>query len=330
MKPIDRILITCCQRDFWLTRICVASIRYWYPDIPIGLIKDTSLGDFSTVELEEVWKVSSVLAPDPPRGCYTKLEAFHLPGRERILMLDSDIVFLGRVLELLEARDEDFVVNWGGTRPLSDEEKRRYASNGYYDMDRLREFLPGFVVPDYFFNAGQMLITTSLVPRERVEGWLKGTPPRQAVRHSEFVFCEDQGILNIVLGGMAQEGRCSLGICDFVRWSIHPEMVRSIDLGEIRERRGIPALLHWAERKSFFKSGLIRGDILGFFEDYYYSRITQGEWKRNCRLFRRARKQVPSRTLKLIALSGKKIDLLKLARAERRRAPEADTEAFIR
>ena len=41
MKPIDRIIIACCERDFWLTRICVASIRYWYPEIPIGLLAIT-------------------------------------------------------------------------------------------------------------------------------------------------------------------------------------------------------------------------------------------------------------------------------------------------
>ena len=37
---IDSIVIACFKKDLHLMRICVASIRYWYPDVDIWLLKD--------------------------------------------------------------------------------------------------------------------------------------------------------------------------------------------------------------------------------------------------------------------------------------------------
>ena len=55
---IEAIYIPCTRGDFRLTRICVASIRYWYSDIPIVLIKDLMNGDFDTTEVEKHFNVS--------------------------------------------------------------------------------------------------------------------------------------------------------------------------------------------------------------------------------------------------------------------------------
>lgn len=330
MKRIDRIIVVCCERDFWLTRICVASIRHWYPDMPVGLIKDVSLGDFDTRELESHWDVSVVAVPDPPRGPFTKFEAFHLPGRERILLLDSDTVFLGRFLEILEEHEEDFVVNWGGTEPLPVETRRKYALDGYYHPEKLQAMVPDFEIPDYFFNTGHMVVTTSVLPRERVAGWLAGHPPKESVCCPGVLLKYDQGLLNVLLVQMRRRGECTLGLCDFVRWSIHREMVWDIELERIRARRGYPGLLHWAELKTSHKTGFIRGDLLGFYEDLYYSRIPDGEWKRNFRLLRRVRRQAPLRVRKIMEMTNKSMDFRELLRLEARPSKEANPYAFIR
>lgn len=328
MRSIDRIIITCWRGDFWLTRICIASIRYWYPEIPIGLLKDTSQGEFSTTEVETIWNVSVVAAPNPPRGIFTKLEAFYLPGRQRILLLDSDTLFLGRILDFLAGHEEDFVGNWGGTRPLTREEKFRYAKNGYYDLKIVREKLPDFDPPDYFFNSGHLLITSSLFPRERFESWLSGSPPAQTAPFPPFLG-RDQGLMNLILAQLQQEGKCSLGHCDFVRYSIHKEMVWDFEIEQLKTPAGYPFLIHWAQEKPFHKTGMIRADLLGFFENFYYSRIPQGEWKRAYRLLRRARKEIRPGVLKLISLSRKRVDLEKLICSERNPGKEPDPTAYI-
>ena len=49
---VSRVYVSGYAKDLHLVRICIASIRYWYPDITIYLLKDTSQGDFDTEELE--------------------------------------------------------------------------------------------------------------------------------------------------------------------------------------------------------------------------------------------------------------------------------------
>ena len=41
---IDAVYIACYKYDLRFTRILVASIRHWYPEIPIYLIKDRFYG----------------------------------------------------------------------------------------------------------------------------------------------------------------------------------------------------------------------------------------------------------------------------------------------
>jgi len=329
MKPIERIIVVCCARDFWLTRICVASIRYWYPEIPIGLLKDVSLGDFKTSELEKYWNVSIAGAPDPPRADFTKVEPFYLPGHQRILVLDSDIIFLGRLLETLEKHNEDFVVNWRRTERLSAEEKKKCASDGYYDVENLRKYLPDFEPPDFFFNTGQLVLTSSILQRNDFESWLVGAPPWQSVNCPEALFKFDQGLLNLLLTRMGRAGQCTIGICDFVKWSRHRDMVWPFELDKLKSREGYPFLIHWAEHKPFHKTGFVRGDLLGFFEDYYYSRVPAGSWKRTYRLIRRAQTSIPERTRRVAALMRKRIDLRKLILQESHPTKEPNTTAFL-
>ena len=54
---IEGVVISCYRFDLHLTRLCVASLRFWYPEIPIWLLKDSRYGDFSTREIESYWNV---------------------------------------------------------------------------------------------------------------------------------------------------------------------------------------------------------------------------------------------------------------------------------
>src|SRR5215470_12465108 len=108
---IDRIYIAGHRLDLHFTQCCVASIRRWYPHIPITLIKDESCGSYSTEDLKHYWNVDCFKTPRKLLGFgFGKLEALFLPTKERCLILDSDIVFVGKVLEALEHYEEDFIV----------------------------------------------------------------------------------------------------------------------------------------------------------------------------------------------------------------------------
>jgi hypothetical protein len=71
---IEGVIISSYRYDVALTRICVASIRYWYPDIPIWLVKDRHYGDFSTREIEKHWRAQ--VYPDREKTWHFPLLAF--------------------------------------------------------------------------------------------------------------------------------------------------------------------------------------------------------------------------------------------------------------
>ena len=51
---ITKVVVAAYKKDFWLAEICLSSIRYWYPDIPVAIAYDYSKGpiDFSLVKKE--------------------------------------------------------------------------------------------------------------------------------------------------------------------------------------------------------------------------------------------------------------------------------------
>ncbi|HEU4634159.1 MAG TPA: hypothetical protein VFS22_09255, partial [Flavisolibacter sp.] len=146
---IDKVYVFCCKKDLYLTRICVASIRYWNESVPIEFVKDLSRGNFDTSELERRFHVS--VAPLEYRNLrfYSKLYPFMKPTGERVLLVDSDIVWTGDILESLEPFDEDMVVE--GYAPQDAETE---IQQWFFDLKKLKATYPDYEYPGYLFNCG--------------------------------------------------------------------------------------------------------------------------------------------------------------------------------
>jgi hypothetical protein len=286
---IEHVYVLGHRHDLRFTQCCVASIRRWYPEIPISLLKDESRGAYDTSELESAWNVRAV-QPVPPRG-WAKLEPLFLPGRQRCLILDSDIVFAGRVIDTLEAVDADFVVEAWGSVP------ERTALD-YYDPSALAELDPEFVFPGYTFNAGQLVATTGVLQREDFEPFVRFGDQPEPNRPDVFRG-QDQGLLNYVLQKKAQLGELTLERVPFMVWG--PTLRR----GQIRTRNltddsPYRCLVHWAGGKARLLRFVPRSGLLRHFEAYYYSRIPAGRrtraWRSARRLWRIASGQEPLHT----------------------------------
>jgi hypothetical protein len=268
MGKITHVFVGCHQGDQILARICVASVRYWYPDIPIYLVKDEGTEPFSTDEMERHWRVS-VLPQDSARarGLMNKFRMLFCPLRGRGLYIDSDIVLLGRVLQTLEAHDEDFLIAGERAADLSG----RDIESWYYDWIALQRLDPSFRFPEFCFNAGQYAWTLGAVTAQDFDGIVSRTDEVRLLRPDVFR-CGDQGALNYVVQKKVQEGRLRLGRPDFAKW-IHDPVSATYRIDKIREGVGYPLLLHWAGGKPFSISRMPRADLLRFYEDFYYSRI---------------------------------------------------------
>ena len=111
-KSVDCIYLAASSRDGRLTRICVASIRYFYPQVPIKLLAGDILERGLAKELQKYWNVHVVDLPVGEYGWgFIKLEPLFGPAGQRFMVLDSDTVSAGKVLEHRAQSDAPFVVD---------------------------------------------------------------------------------------------------------------------------------------------------------------------------------------------------------------------------
>jgi hypothetical protein len=269
---IEAVVISCYRFDLYLTRLSVASIRQWYPHIPILLLKDCQYGDFSTAELERYWNVQIYPGRQKKLGWgFGKLELMTETPARRLLLLDSDTVFTGRVLDRLEAFDHDLVVDKEDFSPAAIEVQ-------FFPVERVRQLDPQFDFPGYGFNTGQMVATTGRISRADFDGLLDWRA-RTVIRRDIFQKGE-QGLFNYVVLRKAARHELTIHREDFMVWPGEASRVAHIRLADLTAADPRPAqVIHWAGLgwgKTLDE--MPRADLLLHFEELYYSRIPRGRW----------------------------------------------------
>ena len=274
---VDRIYLAACARDARLTRICLASIRYFHPEAPIQILAGDILQSGLAQELRKYWDVEIA---DLPRGDFgwglVKLEPLFGPPGQRFLVMDVDTVFTGRVLDLRAESDAPFLVD---DEQLSDADFKRL----YYDWDRLAAIDPATQPARTAFNVGQWFGTAGLVRREDFDRWVEWTLPRR-LRYPDLFMGGDQGVMNCVvlrreaLDGLQIERRT------IMRWPGNG--MDGLDAASVAAGTAPPLVVHWAGMKATFLRDMVGGDLLQFFEDHYYSRMPAGAVRRRLDLCR--------------------------------------------
>jgi hypothetical protein len=275
--PVDVIYLAACSRDARLTRICVASIRYFYPDVPIKILAGDILQHGLAEELQKYWNVG---VADLPRGDYgwglVKIEPLFGPPGQRFMVCDVDTVFTGGVLDRRAQSDAPF---WVDNEQLSDADFKRL----YYDWDALAKVDPDVQSARKAFNVGQWFGTAGLIRREDFDDLVIWALPRQ-LRMPDVFMGGDQGVMNyVVLKKEAFEG-LRIDRVELMRWpgyGIDDLSVEAVTSGKA------PALvIHWAGMKAMFLHNMVGGKLLQFYEDYYYTRLPLGRVRRILALWR--------------------------------------------
>lgn len=276
--PITRVYVAVCKTDFHLTRLCVASVRYWRGEIPISLICDFGKGDFDPSYLARQWRLDIFPMTERKFGWgHSKLEPLFLPHRERYVMLDSDLVLVGPVLDLLEQNPADFVVSG---QDQSEEDR----ASCYFSRDAIARFDPAFSPPRLLFNSGQYLATSGVLTRTDFDPVLEWTSPRTP-RHPEIFQCGEQGLFNYVLFKAAAENRITIGYEKFYLWT--GDDTSALKVSQIAARVSAPQVLHWNGKKETRIEYMERRDILFFFDRYYWRHSDWRAWWRETRPLQR-------------------------------------------
>jgi hypothetical protein len=285
MQPIEHIYIVAQKSDFWLARICLGSVRYWYPEIEVTLLVDPSQGWDPSEAIEEVgtlWHAHSIVAEPAWMRYWTKLRAlWNRPG-ERFLLLDADTVLLGPVLETLSAFPEDFIVEWPYGSLMEGAKFEAEARAAYLTVSRVKEKFPDYVPPGFFFNSGQIVGRGGILQPEDFEPCIDRRGSFPVNRYPELFRYNDQGMFNFVVAEMVRKGLGTVRPFNFMKWGYYGQLTKSY-VKKVRRREGAPPfILHWAGAKLPFKSCLPHNDLLHFYEAFYYGRMKGGareRWK---------------------------------------------------
>jgi len=294
---IEGVVISCYAFDVQLTRLCVASIRFWYPHIPIWLLKDRQYGDFNTREIERYWNVQVYPGRQKNLGWgFGKLEVMtELPAR-RLLLLDSDIVFAGRVIDRLERFDEDLIVD-------KEDLDTTVVEGHFFPLGRLRQLDPKFEFPGYCFNSGQIVATTGRIRREDFDGLLDWQI--RTVKHPEVFKMGEQGLVNYMVLRKAQDGKLTIRREPFMVWPGEAARAEHIQVRDFTPEGRHQELIHWAGlRWGKTLEEMPRSDILSYFEKIYYRRVPLGAWLRE---WRRARFRIDRTFITPLKIVAKRV-----------------------
>ena len=272
MSRLDRIYVTASRHDARYSRICVASIRYFYPDASVSLLPGGPLEAGLAKEMARFWDVgmAAVEARDWGWG-FVKLEPlFGLPG-ERFIVLDSDTTFGGLVLSAWEKSTANFLVD---DESQSEANIRRL----YYDWRQVVKIDPAARPPAFVFNSGQWFGTAGVLSRTDFEPWIDWSGPKPILKHASYFMPGDQGILNYILNQKALLEGLSVDRKQIMRWPGHG--MDDYTSTAVSDRSTPPRVIHWAGMKRPRLGAMAGADLLRFFEAYYYSRIPGGTTKR--------------------------------------------------
>ena len=275
--PVDRIYLAACARDARLTRICLASIRYFYPDAPIQILAGDILQPGLAEELKRYWNIEVAHLPAGDYGWgLVKLEPLFGPPGQRFLVMDVDTAFTGKVLDVRAQSNAPFFVD---NEALSDADFKRL----YYDWDKLAELDPDVQCARTAFNVGQWFGTAGLVKREEFDKWVEWTLPR-GLRHPDVFMGGDQGIMNYVVLKKEAFGGLQIDRHTIMRWPGNG--MDGLDVASVAAGSAQPLVIHWAGMKAVFLHDMVGGDLLQFFEDWYYQRMPMGRVRKLLALWR--------------------------------------------
>lgn len=267
---VDCIYIAAFTRDPRLTRICAASVRYFYPDVPVKVLAGSPLNRTLVKELPRYWNINIAEWQEGDYGSgFVKLEPlFGRPG-ERFLMLDADTIIAGYVIDLWDS-EAPFVVD---DEEQSDSEAKRL----YYDWDGLRHVESHTKKPLFVFNSGQWFGTAGVLDREDFSQWVEWTMPRR-LKHRKLFMQGDQGILNYVFNQKVHGGELQVDRRKIMYWPA--KLIESVSLRTVSARIAPPVVVHWAGLKKKRIRDMKHPELLDFFERYYYERLPFGNVRR--------------------------------------------------
>ena len=268
------------KKDFWFARICIASIRYYYPKNKVFLLPDFGNGTFSTTEIQTIYDVETLNYKVSNFGwgmakLFVLFDEFF--NGKRVLMLDADVVLVGELDRNLTGLGIDrnsraFTVS-GET---CDNPTQNWVKQTYFDINAVKLLDAKYEFPGWFFNTGCFFFTGGLLEEsDFVSVFDRNVYPFNV--RSDIMPCVDQSILNFIIPILAKDRKIDVKYnFPFMIWSNDTERMVQISKGDLLNNN-LENLIHWAgDTRTPCLSKMNGSSILYFFEDQYYTIIKFG------------------------------------------------------
>ncbi len=266
---VDVVYIAACSHDTRMARICLASVRHFYPDVPLRLLAGGKLDADFVREARRYWGADVAPLPGGNYGWgFVKLEPLFGRAGERFFILDSDTVLTGPVLDADDGAH--FLIDNEAT--AADNVKQLY-----YDWEKVRRLDAKAQAPKFVFNSGQWIGTAGALKRDDFSPWIEWTMPRR-LRHPEMFMPGDQGVLNYVINQKAAQNAVSVERRQLMRWPGNG--MAGLEAEAVAAGSAPALVVHWAGMKDAVLGRMAGADLLVYFEKEYFSRLPGGETRR--------------------------------------------------
>lgn len=277
------IAISVNKNDIWFCKILVFSIRYFYPSLRIVLLKDYLNGKFSTLELEKRFNIEIANLEKTIFG-WSVSKTFYLLSLkkgEKVLLLDSDIIFLDPFIDKLIDKIEnyDFVVN----ADFHDNPYQEWVTYSYFDVKKIENFNNKYYYPGYVFNAGQLFATGGAINLYDLKDNFDAISYPYWINKEIFPLV-DQSAYNYIFPQMEREKKIRVAAEQFM---LTPDVNKDLlpNIESLKNKNSSVGLLHWAGGyKNINIKKMKYYELLNFFENHYYEGILLGSLKRKKRV----------------------------------------------
>lgn len=235
---VDKIYVNTYKGDNHWCHICVASIRFWYPNIQITLIKDLNLGDFDTYLIEKTYNVNVFETNDTFGWGYGKLEPLFLEKKESFLVLDSDTVIVGDILSLVQDITADFIVD-------NEMQTNSRFNEIYYDKVLVKNITSSFEPLDFSFNSGQWFGTSGIISRSEFDSTIEWTCPRKN-KYPEILKNGEQGHMNYHFHRLLQFNKIRVQRLNIMKYPLSADYSK-VKINFLKNKNSSQkAIVHWA------------------------------------------------------------------------------------
>ena len=162
------IIVTCCDRDFWMAKACCASIRYFMGDFPICLLIDgdihpSKLIDKYGVEILNKRNVNDNFLRENSFGYgITKMVAFWESPFDKFLLIDADTIIWGNLEKLFIKNEFDLITERTNKNYSFDD-----ISKWFFNPDKIKNIDPKFSYnSNDFFSTGVLLAKKNIIKVE--------------------------------------------------------------------------------------------------------------------------------------------------------------------